>query len=301
MKTQIIIALLSLFPFLSWGQFSNAADQLEFTNPAYHMDAKIHGEGYQASSLNFNTAYFGWNKLVINDFQNYLRFQQSIGSWKLGLNTSHTRLWNIQNSSNLGITIAKDIALSRNWSIRPAIGLNYNHYHLGSPVIEFLTEKYQLADLDLGFQLKYKNWQLFSGVNSIYSSKEYITTGGLEPVYLTNFARYHVGLQKSFQLDSLQSIDASLFYENSQGFHYFNASMIYKRKTQSYLLGLSVNQLSLGYGQQIADAHQVMLSFSLNQPSLLDNSILRYGVQLNYKWQLMHKPATRKFTGTTAF
>jgi hypothetical protein len=44
-----------------------------------------------------------------------------------------------------------------------------------------------------------------------------------------------------------------------------------------------------------------MLSFSLNQPSLLDNSILRYGVQLNYKWQLMHKPATRKFTGTTAF
>jgi hypothetical protein len=57
----------------------------------------------------------------------------------------------------------------------------------------------------------------------------------------------------------------------------------------------------LGYGQQIADAHQVMLSFSLNQPSLLDNSILRYGVQLNYKWQLMHKPSAHQFTGTPSF
>jgi hypothetical protein len=301
LKIHSILALCFFLPFASWGQFSTAADQLEFTNPAYHLDAKIHGDGYQASSLNFNTAYFGWNKLVINDFQNYLRFQQSMGSWKIGLNASHTRLWDVQNGSNLGLTIAKDIALNRNWSIRPAIGLNYSRYRLGSPVIEFITDKYQLVYLDLGIQLRYKNWQFFSGVNSIYSSKAYVMTGGIEPVYLTNIASYHVGLQKSFQIDSLQTIATSLFYEQQQGFHYFNASVNYERKAQSYVLGLSVNQLSLGFGQQLAKAHRVMLSFNVNQPSLLNNSIIRCGVQLNYKWQLMHKPSVLKFTGTPSF
>jgi hypothetical protein len=57
----------------------------------------------------------------------------------------------------------------------------------------------------------------------------------------------------------------------------------------------------MGYGQQIADAHQLMFSFSLNQPILFDNTYIRYGFQLNYKWQLMQRPSRPQFTGTPSF
>ncbi len=152
----------------------------------------------------------------------------------------------------------------------------------------------------LRFQLRYKTWQLFSAVNSIYSSKVYIENGSTEPLYITNNARLHIGLQKSFQIDSLQRIDAAVIFDNFQGIQYLNTSVSYLRNTHHFLLGYGYRQLNLGYGKQFADVHQVMLSLNLNQPSSL-NSTLRLGLQLNYKWQLMHTPTTRHFTGTPAF
>jgi hypothetical protein len=298
MKIQSIIMLLFLLPFTNWAQFSNTSDQLEFTNPAYHFDAKVHGDGYQASSFNTNFSYIGFNSVYCTNYQGVLRFQQSMGKWKFGLNSAYAGFCSYQTTSTVGLSVGRDFTLSRNWFIRPAIGLNYNAYRFSSPVIEFFTEKYQLADLNLGFQLRYKNWQLFSGVNAIYSSK--VDIGSLEPLYLTNLPSYHVGLKKSFQLDSLQSLDATLFYEYCEGFQSINTSVSYYRNTNHILLGYARRQFNLGYGRQIAGAHQVMLSLNFNQPSLLNNS-LRYGVQLNYKWQLMHKPATRKFNGMPAF
>ncbi len=290
--------LLFLLPFTNWAQFSNTSDQLEFSNPAYHSDARVHGEGYQASSLNTNFSYLGFNSLYTANYQGALRFQQSMGKWKFGFHTTQTGMeW--FNNTVIGLSLGRDFALNRNWSIRPAIGLNYDRMRFESPYIEFLTDKYQLADLDLGFQLRYKTWQLFSAVNSIYSSKVYIANG-LEPFYLTNNARIHIGLQKSFQIDSLQRLDAAVIFDNFQGIQHLNTSVSYYRNTNHFLLGYGYRQLNLGYGRQLAGAHQVMLSLNFNQPSLLNNS-LRYGVQLNYKWQLMHKPATRKFTGTPAF
>jgi hypothetical protein len=298
MKIQSIIMLLFLLPFTNWAQFSNTSDQLEFSNPAYHSDARVHGEGYQASSLNTNFSYLGFNSLYTANYQGALRFQQSMGKWKFGFHTTQTGMeW--FNNTVIGLSLGRDFALNRNWSIRPAIGLNYDRMRFESPYIEFLTDKYQLADLDLGFQLRYKTWQLFSAVNSIYSSKVYIANG-LEPFYLTNNARIHIGLQKSFQIDSLQRLDAAVIFDNFQGIQHLNTSVSYYRNTNHFLLGYGYRQLNLGYGRQLAGAHQVMLSLNFNQPSLLNNS-LRYGVQLNYKWQLMHKPATRKFTGTPAF
>lgn len=122
----------------------------------------------------------------------------------------------------------------------------------------------------------------------------------MEPFYLTNIARLHIGLQKSFQIDSIQRLDAAVIFDNFQGIQYLNASVSYLRKTNHFLLGYGYRQLNLGYGRQLADAHQVMLSLNLNQPSTLSNT-LKYGIQLNYKWQLMQKPAVHKFTGTPSF
>ena len=288
MKNYSFFLLLIILPFASMAQLSNASDQLEFTNPAYHLDAKVHGDGYQASSLNTNFSYIGFNSVYCTNYQGVLRFQQSMGKWKFGLNSAYAGFCSYQTTSTVGLSVGRDFTLSRNWSIRPAIGLNYNAYRFSSPVIEFFTEKYQLADLNLGFQLRYKNWQFFSGVNAIYSSK--VDIGSLEPLYLTNLPSYHVGLKKSFQLDSLQSLDATLFYEYYEGFQSIYTSVSYFRKTDHFLLGYTRRQFNLGYGRQIARAHQIMLSLNLNQPSLLNNT-LRYGLQLNYKWQVMQRPS----------
>ena len=290
--------LLLALPFTSLAQLSNASDQLEFTNPAYHLDARVHGDGYEASSLNTNFSYLGFNSLYCTNYQAALRFQQSMGKWKFGLNSAYAGFCSYQTTTTVGLSVGRDFALSRNWSIRPAVGLNYNAYRFSSPVIEFITDKYQLTDLNLGFQLRYKNWQLFSGVNAIYSSK--VDIGSLEPLYLTNLPSYHVGLKKSFQLDSLQSLDATLFYEYFEGVQSINTSLSYFRKTDHFLLGYTRRQFNLGYGRQIARAHQIMLSLNLNQPSLLSNT-LRYGLQLNYKWQLMQRPSRPHFTGTPSF
>ena len=241
----------------------------------------------------------GFNSVYSTNYQGAVRFQQSMGKWKFGFHTTQTGIsW--YNNTVIGLSLGRDFAINRNWSIRPAIGLNYDHMQFKSPIIDFITDKYQLVDLDLGFQLRYKTWQLFSAVNSIYSTKVYIENGSSEPYYLPNYARLHIGLQKSFQIDSLQRIDAAVIFDNFQGIQYLNASVSYLRNTHHFLLGYGYRQLNLGYGKQFADAHQVMLSLNLNQPSLMSNS-LRYGVQLNYKWQLTHKPAIRKFTGTPAF
>ena len=298
MKNYSFFLLLIILPFASMAQLSNATDQLEFTNPAYHLDAKVHGDGYQASSLNTNFSYIGFNSVYCTNYQGVLRFQQSMGKWKFGLNSAYAGFCSYQTTSTVGLSVGRDFTLSRNWFIRPAIGLNYNAYRFSSPVIEFFTEKYQLADLNLGFQLRYKNWQFFSGVNAIYSSK--VDIGSLEPLYLTNLPSYHVGLKKSFQLDSLQSLDATLFYEYFEGVQSINTSVSYFRKTDHFLLGYTRRQFNLGYGRQIARAHQIMLSLNLNQPSLLNNT-LRYGLQLNYKWQLMQRPSRPHFTGTPSF
>lgn len=298
MKNYSFFLLLIILPFASMAQLSNASDQLEFTNPAYHLDAKVHGDGYQASSLNTNFSYIGFNSVYCTNYQGVLRFQQSMGKWKFGLNSAYAGFCSYQTTSTVGLSVGRDFTLSRNWFIRPAIGLNYNAYRFSSPVIEFFTEKYQLADVNLGFQLRYKNWQFFSGVNAIYSSK--VDIGSLEPLYLTNLPSYHVGLKKTFQLDSIQSLDATLFYEYYEGFQSINTSVSYFRKTNHFLLGCTRRQFNLGYGRQIAGAHQIMLSLNLNQPSLLSNT-LRYGLQLNYKWQLMQRPSRPHFTGTPAF
>ncbi|MEY4486306.1 MAG: hypothetical protein RL440_837 [Bacteroidota bacterium] len=299
MKIHSITLLLILLPFTNWAQFSNTADELEFSNPAYHSDARVHGKGYQASSFNFNFAYMGFNSVYSTNYQGALRFQQSMGKWKFGFHTTQTGIsW--YNNTVIGLSLGRDFAINRDWSIRPAIGLNYDRMKFESPIIDFITDKYQLVDVDLGFQLRYKTWQLFSAVNSIYSSKWYIENGSTEPFYLTNTARLHIGLQKSFQIDSLQRIDAAVIFDNFQGIQYLNTSVSYLRNTNHFLLGYGYRQLNLGYGRQFAGAHQVMLSLNLNQPSKLSNT-LRYGFQLNYKWQLMHKAASLKFRGTPAF
>ena len=89
MKNYSFFLLLFALPFATMAQFSNATDQLEFTNPAYHLDTRVHGDGYEASSLNTNFSYIGFNSLYCTNYQAALRFQQSMGKWKFGLNSAY--------------------------------------------------------------------------------------------------------------------------------------------------------------------------------------------------------------------
>ena len=89
MKNFTLFLLLLALPFATLAQLSNASDQLEFTNPAYHLDARVHGDGYEASSLNTNFSYIGFNSVYSANYQAALRFQQSMGKWKFGLSTGH--------------------------------------------------------------------------------------------------------------------------------------------------------------------------------------------------------------------
>jgi len=298
MKNLFFAFPLLMLPIINWAQLSNVSDELDFKNPAYHADEKVHGKGYQASTLNTNLAFTGFNPSYANYFHSELRYQQSMGKWKFGIQTTTSNLGSFYKNTSIGLSASRDFSLNRNWSMRPAIGAQFNQFQLS--YIEAGTAKIPNASLNTGLQIRYKTWQLFSGISSFYSTKYYHTAlGDSTPVYFTSFPSFHVGLKKAFEIDSIQHIEATVLYGNEQGFNSMAASASYYRKAQHFLFGYGYRQLNVGYGRQLGDAHQIMLSFNLNQPSLLsNNSNFRYGLQLNYKWQLK---SSAPFTGTPSF
>ncbi len=297
MKIQSIIALLFILPFASWAQFSNASDQLEFNNVAFHSDANVHGDGYQSSSLNTNFSYLGFNSLYAANYQGALRFQQSIGKWKFGFQANYFNLIQFQKNVEVGLSLAKDFAINRNWSIRPALGANALSssfpYSNG-------TDMKQIYDINTGLQIRYKGWQLFGGLNAAYTTKDSIQINDTIFVVYQRQPHANIGLKKTFQIDSLRQIDATLFYENYQGFGYMNASVVFKKQNELFLLGYASRQLNLGCGLILPNRQQVMISFNLQQFSILQKEF-RPGFQLNYKWQLMQRPSRPHFTGTPSF
>jgi hypothetical protein len=297
MKIQSIILLLFLLPFTNWAQFSNTSDQLEFSNPAYHADARVHGEGYQASSLNMNMGYFGFNTSIATEFNSNLRFQQALGSWKIGFQANYQNIIQIQKNAEVSLSLAKDFAISRNWSVRPAIGGNALSssfpYYNG-------TDMKQIYDINTGLQIRYKGWQLFAGINSIYSTQDSIQMNDTLYILYQRQPHANIGIKKTIQIDSLRHIDAALFYENYQGYSYVNTSVIYRNQKELFLLGYSSRQLNLGCGLILPMQQQIMVSFNLQKYSMLQNKF-RPCLQLNYKWQLMQRPSRPRFTGTPAF
>ena len=301
MKNLFFAFLLLMLPIVNWAQLSNVSDELDFKNPAYHADEKVHGKGYQASTLNTNLAFTGFNQSYANYFHGALRFQQSMGKWKFGVQTTTSNLGSFYKNNSIGLSASRDFSINRNWSIRPAISAQFNQFQL--VYIEAGAVKIPVSNLNTGLQVRYKSWQLLTGISSLYATKYYHTfPGDSTPVYFTGYPSFHLGLKKAFELDSIQRIEATVLYDNMQGFNSIAASASYYRKAQHFLLGYGFQQLNLAYGRQLGDAHQVMLSFNLNQPSLLsNNSNFRYGIQLNYKLHLMQRPTQRSFTVTPSF
>lgn len=291
---KLIQVLLLILPFSIFGQISNASDDLDFSNVAYHSDAKVHRKTYRASSLNFNTAFLGFNTSIVTELNSKIRFQQSLGSWKIGLQASFLNLVQVQRHAELGLILGKDVALNRNWSIRPAIGVNalnsQIYYSNGSFYDWKMSSNY---NLNTGLQIRYKKWQLLGGLNSIYSTTDSLQISDSLYVVLKRSTHGNLGLKKSFNLDSIRKVEASLFYEKYQGFNYVNASIIYQYRGELFLLGLCTNQLSMGCGLVLPKKQQVMISFNLQRYSLLQNAF-RPGFQLNYKWKMIQQEPIRR-------
>lgn len=297
MKIYSFFLLLFALHFTSFAQLSNASDDLEFSNLAYHTDANVHGKGYQASSLNMNLGYFGFNTSIATEFSSKLRFQQALGSWKIGFQANYQNLIQIQKNAEIGLSLAKDFAISRNWSVRPAIGANALS---SSFPYDTGTDLRQIYDINTGLQIRYKGWQLYGGINSILSTQESIQINDTLFILYQRQPHAHIGIKKTFQIDSLRHIDAALFYENYLGYSYVNTSVIYRNQKELFLLGYSTRQLNLGCGLILPKQQQIMVALNLQRYSILQND-LRPGFQLNYKRQLMQRVSQRSFTGTPSF
>lgn len=297
---KIIRALLLIVPFSIFGQISNATDDMDFSNVAYHADAKFHSKGYKAGNLNFNTAYMGFNTSIVTELNSKIRYQQSLGSWKLGVQASFLNLIQVQRNAELGLSIGKDIAINRHWSARPAIGVSALNSQLYFSSGSFYDWKMSSTfNLNTGLQIRYKQWQLFGGLNSIYSTTDSLQISDSLFFVMKRSPHGNIGIHKSFRLDSIRHVKASLFYEKYQGFNYINASVVYQKESELFLLGLCTNQVSIGCGLVLPKKQQVMLSFNLQRYSLLQQAY-RPGFQLNYKWQLIQQEPLRR-TITPAF
>jgi hypothetical protein len=297
MKIYSFFLLLFALRFTTLAQLSSASDDLEFSNTAYHTDANVPGKSYKASSLNMNLCYFGFNTSIATEFSSKLRFQQALGSWKIGFQANYQNLIQIQKNAEIGLSLAKDFAISRNWSVRPAIGANALS---SSFPYDTGTDLRQIYDINTGLQIRYKGWQLYGGINSILSTQESIQINDTLFILYQRQPHAHIGIKKTFQIDSLRHIDAALFYENYLGYSYVNTSVIYRNQKELFLLGYSTRQLNLGCGLILPKQQQIMVALNLQRFSMLQND-LRPGFQLNYKRQLMQRASQRSFTGTPSF
>lgn len=278
-----------ILPLSIFGQVSNATDDIDFSNVAYHTDAKTHGKAYKASSLNINAAYLDFNTSIVSEFNSKLRYQQSIGNWKIGFQASYLNLAHFQTNTELGLSLAKDFALNRDWSIRPAIGSSLLNSALANYTGSDIQQNY---NLNVGLQLKYKDWQFFGGINSLFSTKDSLLINDSIYMSFQRQAHANIGLKKSFKLDSINALLAGLFYENYQGFNYINASVVYQNRSALYLIGFCTRQFNFGCGLLLPRQQQLMATVNLQQYSLLQKEF-RPGFQLNYKWQFAKKPTFR--------
>ena len=100
---------------------------------------------FQSGALTFFNAIMGTSG------QNFSQLQSQMDDrrWQDGFNAMIEK-------QNAGL--AKDFAISRHWSVRPAIGANA----LSSSLPYYTgTDLKQIYDINTGLQIRYKGWQLF--------------------------------------------------------------------------------------------------------------------------------------------
>ena len=270
---RLTLSLSFFLPQLLFAQaFNELSTTLSLNNPAYNPDYRIHGKGYLSSDLKattgiyFNTGY----KNVLN--QNFLRYQTGLGKWKLGL-SAHNLSYMGQYNLDLGLSVGRDIAISRDFNIRvAAAGFQSGGYMDG---IGQITKSYTAQ---LGIQANYKDWNFFTA----------LSPNGI-----------NVGATQRFALDSTQKFITTIYFERSFGFQRLSANVIYQYRDFSLLLGGAWRSYVLGAGYQFENGHALMLS-SKWERNLLSNG-QHFNLQLGYHFALAHRPTIKQFTGTPSF
>ncbi|MEY3591064.1 MAG: hypothetical protein RLZZ38_13 [Bacteroidota bacterium] len=265
--------ILTQVPFLSNGQvFNELSTTLSLNNPAYHSDVTVHGKGFLSSDLKANTSiYFstGANFVVS---QNFLRYQLGLGKWKMGINNFHVGALG-QNTFSYGFNLSRDIAISRDINLRVGAGLNQNISHLA----EYGFSNFSYSPT-IGLQLNYKDWSFYNSYGEF---------------------GFQIAATNRFELDSVQKLTTTLYYEKLNGFQNLNGNLEYGYKRLALLIGVSMRSYIVGAGYMVADQHQILLSSNW-QRNLLSNGE-QFNVQLGYHWTLTHRPTLQRFTGTPSF
>ena len=267
------LSLFFLLPQLLFAQsFNDLRSSLALNNPAYHPDFKIHGKGYVGSDLMANTGMFfsTGSKYVL--YQNFLRYQMSLGKWKVGVNASNLNYVG-QHNLGLGLSLGRDFKVNQDLNFRiAATGFQQSGFIDGSGQIP------NSYSVQIGAQANYKDWSFYTSAGS---------------------NGFNAGATNRFDLDSTQHFISTVYYEQFFGFQSLGANVIYQYKALSLLLGGTYRSCMTGAGYQFKNGHSFMLS------SKWERNLLSTGQQLNlqlgYHFSLTHRPTARQFTGTPSF
>lgn len=266
-------SLLFILPQYLFAQsFNDLRFTLALNNPAYHPDHKIHGKGYVGSDLMANTGIFfsTGSKYVL--YQNFLRYQMSLGKWKVGVNASNLNYVG-QHNLELGLSLGRDFQVNRDLNFRiAATGFQRSGFIDGSGQIN------SSYGVQIGAQANYKDWSFYSSAGS---------------------NGFNMGATNRFDLDSTQHFLTTVYYEHLYGFQKLSANVNYQYRGLSLLIGGAYRSYLMGAGYQFKNGHSFMLS------SKWERNLLSTGQQLNlqlgYHFSLTHRPTARHFTGTPSF
>jgi len=265
--------LLAQLPFLSNAQlFNELSTTLSLNNPAYHSDLSVHGKGYLSSDLRANTAIYFSTGADFVVSQNFLRYQLGLGKWKMGVNYFHVGALG-ENTFSYGINLSRDIAINRDMNLRVGVGLNRNISHLVE--YGFSNERYSPS---VGLQLNYKDWSFYNSYGEF---------------------GFQIAATYRYELDSLQKLTTTLYYEKLNGFQNLNGNLEYAYKRLTLLIGGSTRSYIVGAGFMVADNQQLLLSSNWQRNLLSTGEQLN--IQLGYHWKICHRASQRSFTGTPSF
>lgn len=253
--------------------FNDLGTTFALQNPAYHRDNRFHNSDFIGSDFVANTSVYLQTGSNFNSRLYFLRYQLGLGKWKLGLQAASFGVTGFFNF-DAGLTFGRDFFISRQLSVRPALGLyGANGFYQNLPISNPTSFGFKA-----GIQLNYKNVQLHAAANEFYIG---------------------FGAAQNFKLDSLQQIGYQIYYEKNYGFQNLRANINYNYQKYTLMLGAGAQLFTAGLGLQLPKRQEIQLSGNINRNLLSSGS--QWSLQLNYRWAFVHRASTMKFTGTPSF
>jgi hypothetical protein len=152
-------------------------------------------------------------------------------------------------------------------------GLNQNISHL----VEYGFSNFSYSPT-IGLQLNYKDWSFYNSYGEF---------------------GFQIAATNRFELDSVQKLTTTLYYEKLNGFQNLNGNLEYGYKRLALLIGGSMRSYIVGAGYMVANQHQILLSSNW-QRNLVSNGE-QFNIQLGYHWKMCHRPTRQRFTVTPSF